>query len=156
MQIISTATAFPPHYFLQETVTEALKGQWEDGLENAAVLERLHSRTGVAGRYFSLPLEQYPPLDTWGKTNDVWIETAERLGEQAIECVLNKAGVDRNQIGALFFVSVTGVSSPSVDARLVNRMGLSPAYQAQPHFWVRLCGWRRGARPRRRLCPRLS
>ena len=113
---------------------EALKGQWEGGLENAAVLERLHSRTGVAGRYFSLPLEQYPPLDTWGKTNNVWIETAERLGAQAIECVLSKSGVDRNQIGALYFVSVTGVSSPSVDARLVNRMRLSPQIKRNPIF----------------------
>src|SRR5258707_10839591 len=134
MQIITTATAFPPHYFLQETVVEALKGQWEGGLENAAVLERLHSRTGVAGRYFSLPLEQYPPLDTWGKTNNVWIETAERLGAQAIECVLSKSGVDRKQIGALYFVSVTGVSSPSVDARLVNRMRLSPQIKRNPIF----------------------
>jgi alkylresorcinol/alkylpyrone synthase len=88
----------------------------------------------VAGRYFSLPLEQYPPLDTWGKTNNVWIETAERLGAQAIECVLSKAGADRKQIGALYFVSVTGVSSPSVDARLVNRMGLSPQIKRNPIF----------------------
>jgi alkylresorcinol/alkylpyrone synthase len=134
MQIVATAASFPPHYFLQGTVTEALKGQWDQGMENTAVLERLHSRTGVAGRYFSLPLEQYPPLDTWGKTNDVWIETAERLGEQAIDCVLAKAGVDRKQIGALFFVSVTGVSSPSVDARLVNRMALSPRIKRNPIF----------------------
>jgi alkylresorcinol/alkylpyrone synthase len=134
MQIISTSTAFPPHYFPQEEVVEALTTQWEKGLENAAVIERLHSRTGVAGRYFSLPLEQYPPLDTWGKANDVWIETAERLGEQAIDCVLNKAGVGRDQIGALFFVSVTGVSSPSVDARLVDRMRLSPRIKRNPIF----------------------
>src|ERR1700712_3947073 len=106
MQIITTATAFPPHYFLQEEVVQALKRQWEQGLENAAVLERLHARTGVAGRYFSLPLDDYPPLNTWGKANDVWIETAERLGEQAIDCVLNKAGVDRKQVGALFFFFV--------------------------------------------------
>jgi alkylresorcinol/alkylpyrone synthase len=115
-------------------VVEALKGQWEQGLENAAVLERLHSRTGVAGRYFSLPLEQYPPLDTWGKTNNVWIETAERLGAQAIECVLSKSGLDPKQIGAFYFVSVTGVSSPSVDGRLVNRLGLSPQIKRNPIF----------------------
>ena len=134
MQIITTATAFPPHYFLQQEVVDALKTQWEQGMENAAVLERLHSRTGVAGRYFSRPLTDYPALDTWGKTNDVWIETAERLGEQAIDCVLNKAGVGRKEIGALFFVSVTGVSSPSIDARLVNRMGLSLQIKRNPIF----------------------
>src|ERR1700723_3998001 len=110
MKIINTATAFPPHYFLQEEVVEALKTQWEDGLENAAVLERLHYRTGVAGRYFTLPLQEYPPLDTWGKTNNVWIETAERLGEKAIDCVLTIGFVGRIRFYALFFVSVTGVS----------------------------------------------
>ena len=48
--------------------------------------------------------------------------------------MLNKAGVGRNQIGALYFVSVTGVSSPSMDARLVNRMRLSPAIKRNPIF----------------------
>jgi alkylresorcinol/alkylpyrone synthase len=134
MRIISTSTAFPTHYYLQQTVLEALKSQWQDGLENAAVLDRLHTRTGVGGRYFSLPLEQYPPLDTFGKTNNAWIETAEQLGEQAIDCALKKVGLDRQQIGALFFVSVTGVSSPSVDARLVNRMRLAPNIKRNPIF----------------------
>jgi alkylresorcinol/alkylpyrone synthase len=48
--------------------------------------------------------------------------------------VLQKAGVARDQIGALFFVSVTGVSSPSVDARLVDRMRLSPRIKRNPIF----------------------
>ena len=134
MQIVATATAFPPHYFLQETVLEALKTQWQNGLENAAVLDRLHSRTGVGGRYFSLPLEQYPPLDTFGKTNNAWIEAAEQLGQSAIESVLEKAGLDREKIGALFFVSVTGVCSPSLDARLINRLRLAPSIKRNPIF----------------------
>ncbi len=134
MRIVTTATAFPPYYFSQGQVIEALKTYWDKGLENAAVLERLHSRTGVEGRHFCLPLDQYAGLDTWGKANDVWIAMAEQLGEQAIGCVLKKAGVAVDQIGALFFVSVTGVSSPSIDARLVNRMRLSPRIKRNPIF----------------------
>jgi alkylresorcinol/alkylpyrone synthase len=134
MRIVSTATAYPPYYFSQQEVLEALKTYWKEGLENGAVLERLHSRTGVEGRYFSRPLEKYAGLDTWGKCNDVWIETAERLGEQAIASVLRKAGVGPGQIHSLFFVSVTGVSSPSVDALLVNRMRLSPGIKRNPIF----------------------
>lgn len=134
MQIVATSTAYPPHYFSQQQVFEVLKSYWEKDLENAAVLERLHSRTGVGGRYFCRPLEDYVSLDTWGKMNDVWIEVAEQLGEQAITAVLEKAKVDRSRIRSLFFVSVTGVSSPSIDARLVNRMGLSPAIKRNPIF----------------------
>jgi len=43
-------------------------------------------------------------------------------------------GVCREQIGAIFFVSVTGLSSPSVDARLVNRMGLPRNVKRNPIF----------------------
>src|SRR5450631_3899187 len=134
MRIASTATAFPPHYFTQQEVVSALKQYWDKGMENAAVLERLHSRTGVEGRYFARPLVEYYALDTWGKSNDVWIEVAMELGEKAIDGVLKQAGVGRDQVGALFFVSVTGISSPSVDARIVNKMGLNKHIKRNPIF----------------------
>ena len=134
MRIAATAAAYPPHYFTQQEVVKGLLTYWDKGMENSAVIERLHSRTGVDGRYFCRPLVEYYGLDTWGKTNDVWIEVAMDLGEEAIDSVLKQAGVDRSQVGALFFVSVTGVSSPSVDARLVNRMGLNPQIKRNPIF----------------------
>jgi alkylresorcinol/alkylpyrone synthase len=134
MYIVSTSTEFPPYYFSQGEVLNALLKHWGQGFENTAVLERLHHRTGVDGRWFSRPLEEYDTLDTWGKTNDVWIETAEILGERAIQCVLRQSGFAPEQIAAIFFVSVTGVASPSIDARLVNRMGLSPHIKRNPIF----------------------
>jgi alkylresorcinol/alkylpyrone synthase len=134
MHIAATATAFPPYYFTQREVVDALLAYWGGDPKMVAVLERLHMRTGVDGRYFSRRLEEYAALDTWGKTNNVWIETAVDLGERALDCALRQARLERRQIDALFFVSVTGVSSPSVDARLVNRMGLSPQIQRNPIF----------------------
>ncbi len=134
MKIVSTTTAFPPHQFSQHQVLEALKSYWEQGMENAAVLERLLARTGVGLRHFARPLDQYRALDTWGKANDVWIEVAEELGERAISSVAQQAGIGVDQIGAIYFVSVTGVCSPSIDARLVNRMGLSRSIKRNPIF----------------------
>jgi alkylresorcinol/alkylpyrone synthase len=134
MYIVSTSTEYPPYYFTQNEVLSALLKHWGQSLDNTAVLERLHLRTGVDGRYFSRPLEEYDALDTWGKTNNVWIETAETLGERAIQCVLRQSGFAEEQIGAIFFVSVTGVASPSIDARLVNRMKLSPHIKRNPIF----------------------
>jgi alkylresorcinol/alkylpyrone synthase len=89
MRIAATTTAFPPYYFKQQEVVDELKTYWGKGPDKAAILERLHARTGVEGRYFSRPLDEYEALDTWGKTNNVWIETALQLGEQAIECLLS-------------------------------------------------------------------
>jgi alkylresorcinol/alkylpyrone synthase len=134
MHILATSTAFPPHYYSQREVVDALLAFWGDDEKIGAVLERLHLRTGVDGRYFSRPLDQYAGLDTWGKVNNVWIEVAQELGERAIDCALKQAGVRRDSIGAIFFVTVTGVASPSIDARLMNRMRLGPHVRRNPIF----------------------
>lgn len=134
MHILSTSTAYPPHYYSQREVVDALLAYWGHDAKIAAVLERLHMRTGVDGRHFSLPLGEYDGLDTWGKANDVFIRVAQELGERAIDCALKMAGLGREQIGAIFFVTVTGVASPSIDARLVNRMALSPNIRRNPIF----------------------
>jgi alkylresorcinol/alkylpyrone synthase len=134
MRIANTATAFPQYYYTQREVVDALTNYWDKGAECAHIMERLHFRTGVEGRYYCRPLIEYQGLDTWGKMNDVWIEVAEQLGEKAIDCVLKTAGVGRDEVGALFFVSVTGVSSPSIDARLVNKMKLNPNIKRNPIF----------------------
>jgi alkylresorcinol/alkylpyrone synthase len=134
MHILATSTAFPPHYYTQREVVDALLAFWGDDQKIGAVLERLHLRTGVDGRYFSRPLDQYAALDTWGKVNNVWIEVAQELGERAIDCALKQAGLNREAIGAIFFVTVTGVASPSIDARLMNRMRLGPHVRRNPIF----------------------
>lgn len=138
MHILATSTAFPPNYYSQREVVDALLAYWGSGSGSdpklGAVLERLHTRTGVDGRYFARRLDEYDALDTWGKTNNVWIEVAQELGERSIDCALKQAGLRRDQLGAIFFVSVTGVSSPSIDARLVNRMQLSPNIRRNPIF----------------------
>jgi alkylresorcinol/alkylpyrone synthase len=85
-------------------------------------------------------MESYPGLATWGQANEVWIRTAEELGHQAICQALTRAGLGAPDIGALFFVSITGISSPSIDARLVNRTGLSPNIRRIPIFGLGCVG----------------
>src|SRR5580704_3426274 len=124
MQILSAASAFPAHYYPQTILRDALKLYWGARLEQPRLLDRIWSNAGVDGRYMVRPLEEYPAIDTWGKANDIWIQAAEELGALAIGRALAAAGRTVTDVGALFFVSITGVSSPSIDARLINRMGL--------------------------------
>ena len=134
MHILTTSTAYPPHYYSQREVVDALLAFWGNDPQIATVLERLHMRTGVDGRHFSRRLEEYRDLDTWGKVNDVWIEVAQELGERVLHCTLKHAGLQPEDLGAIFFVTVTGVASPSIDARLVNRMGLNRNIRRNPIF----------------------
>ena len=133
MRISSAVSVLPKHYYPQKVLIEAFRRYWGTRLDRFAVLEKLHSATQVDGRYLALPLEKYPLRD-WGEANNCWIEAAVDLGEQAVGRAMEQAGVRPKDIGAFFFVSITGVASPSVDARLINRMGLSTRMKRIPIF----------------------
>jgi len=134
MRIAGTGSAFPSHYYTQEELGAALKNHWAPKVKNPEVLERVLSRVSVDGRYLSLPMVEYYGLDTWGKANDAWIRVATELGEKALCRALARAGVQPTELDAIYFVSVTGISSPSIDARLVNRMGLPARIKRIPIF----------------------
>ena len=134
MQIVSTASAFPKHYYSQEMLLAALQQFWGDRIDNPNVLRRLHRHVGVDGRYLSIPKEEYLTMKTWGEANKHWIRTAVELGEKAVAGALAGAGLDGRNLGAFFFTSVTGICSPSIDALLVNKMGLCRNIRRVPIF----------------------
>jgi alkylresorcinol/alkylpyrone synthase len=133
MRIAATASAFPRHHYTQKQLANALLSHWADKLPDPRKLELLHSNVGVEGRFLALPLEAYADL-TWGEANNAWIRNAEELGMTAICRALARAGLANSDLGAFYFVSVTGISSPSIDAHLINRMKLSPHIRRVPIF----------------------
>jgi alkylresorcinol/alkylpyrone synthase len=140
MRILSVGSAFPQNLYPQETITSAIKQHWGERLEHPEVLDRLHSRSGVKQRYLSFPLEQYAQFETFGETNRAWLKVAAELGERAIDGALERAGLERHDLDALYVVSVTGIASPSLDARLINRMGLRPDIKRTPIFGIGCVG----------------
>lgn len=134
MRIVNAASAFPNHVYEQPAITAALEQFWGERLQQPRLLHRVHSRTGVEKRHLARPLEDYREINTWGKANSVWIEEAERLGAAAICRAITPLGLRPCDVSALFFTSVTGISSPSIDAKLINRIGLSPNLKRVPLF----------------------
>ncbi len=134
MKISSVASAFPKNYYPQAFLSEALKKLWNGRLAHPELVDRLHSHSGIDGRYLALPVDAYYALTTWGQANNAWIECAQELGSQALCRALTDGGLAPQDVDALFVVSVTGIASPSLDARLVNRMGLSPRIKRIPIF----------------------
>jgi alkylresorcinol/alkylpyrone synthase len=134
MRIASVASAFPQNYYTQEQISAALLREWKGQLPHPGVMERLHQRVGVDGRYFAVPIERYPEIRTWGQANDLWIEVGMQLGEESIRTALATAGLRTDSVRALITVSVTGIASPSLDARLVDKMALPRNTRRTPIF----------------------
>ncbi len=134
MRVCGVGSAFPGNYYRQEVICEALKRRWSGKLEKPQLLDRLHASVGVRGRHLALPIPAYEKLTTWGQANNAWIEIAQDLGKQALCLALSDAGMAPHDLGAIFFVSVTGIASPSIEGRLINVMGLPRNIKRIPIF----------------------
>ncbi len=133
-RILSTARALPPHFASQETLLEEFRGLWAGRHFNLERLEQLHRSVRVGGRHLALPLPDYKTLTTFAQRNDAWTRVAVDVGETALRGALDRAQLDPKEIDQIFFVTVTGVATPSIDARLINRMGLRPDIKRTPIF----------------------
>ncbi len=138
--ILSIGRALPPHYADQETLTAALSAFWAQQHFNGERLGQIHRAALVAGRYLALPLAEYPGLDTFGKRNDAYIRVALEVGERAVRDGLARAGLEPRDVDHLYFVTTTGLSTPSLDGRLVNRLGLKPSVRRTPIFGLGCLG----------------
>ena len=156
MRIASVGTALPAHRYAQSEITEVLLARWRHKLPEPRVLPRLHANCGVDFRHFVLPLDAYPALSSFTETNDTWIAHAVELSETAICRALAPLGLTAAGISAIFFASVTGIASPTMDARLINLMPfLARSAKRDAHLRPWLCGRRGAHRTRVRLRPRL-
>jgi len=126
--------ALPPNYVDQETLIAIFRAYWEKKHFNVDRLEDLHRAVQVKGRHLALPVQDYLPLDTFAKSNAAWIRSAVDVGEAAVRDALARAGLGPRDVDHLFFVTVTGIATPSIDARLVNRLGMRPDVKRTPVF----------------------
>ena len=134
MRIAAVGTALPPNGYDQATLLAALQRVWS---ENPAELRRLAAffRTvKVEHRYLAQPIPSYLSPRSFGATNDVWIRVGQELGELAIRQALDRAGLGPRDVDMLFVVSVTGIASPSLDAMLIERMGMRLDTKRVPIF----------------------
>ncbi len=132
--LLAAGSALPPHYVAQEEVSALLSERWAQTHFNVNRLRQLHRAVRVEGRHLALPLAAYEELDTFAKANRAWIRSATELGERAAIDALLKADLSPRDVDRLFFVSTTGIATPSIDALLMNRIDLRADVKRTPIF----------------------
>ena len=132
--ILAVGRAVPTHWADQETLIAAFEAAWGAQHFNARRLADLHRAARVGGRHLALPIGEYAALRTFGARNDAFLRVGLEIGEAAVRDGLARAGLAPADVTQLLFVTVTGVSTPSLDARLVNRLGLPASVKRTPIF----------------------
>lgn len=122
MHILSVATALPDHVYDQDALIGAFERVWAQTHHNTARVRRFHEAVQVGQRHLALPLERYETLSGFGEANDAFLEVGTALAVRAVDEALSAAGIDRDQVDAIYSTTVTGVATPSLDARLWHRL----------------------------------
>ena len=133
-RILSVERALPPHFVEQEKLLDAFRALWGQKHFNLERLEHLHRAVRVGGRHLALPLEEYAALHGFAERNAAWTRVATELGAKAVREALLAADVAPAQVDHLYFVTVTGIATPSIDARIVDPLGLRRDVKRSPLF----------------------
>lgn len=127
-RIAGIATAFPPHRHNQDEVARELTRV------TGPEFMRFARTAGVDERNLALPLSRYPQLSGFTEANNAYIEVATDIGERAILSALASADIEPHEVDAIIVVSSTGMAVPTLDARLIPRVGLRPDVKRIPLF----------------------
>ncbi|WP_078551353.1 type III polyketide synthase [Bacillus alkalicellulosilyticus] len=128
--IVSVSTYNPPHTLKQELTTEFARELFEENYEDIDRLLTVFKNGEIKERHFSVPLSWFRESHSLQEKNDIYIELATEYGVKAIEkCLSNKdflaMPIPIEEIDAIVFVSSTGMSTPSIDARIMNHLPFS-------------------------------
>lgn len=132
--IAAVAPVVPRHRYPQQEITDAFATMVLGESGSQALLRRVHAAAGVRQRHLAMPLEEYAGLTGFQAANDTFIEVGLDLAAEAVTRALADAALSPQDVDLVLMTSVTGIAAPSLDARLVGRVGLRPDVKRLPLF----------------------
>jgi alkylresorcinol/alkylpyrone synthase len=128
--ILSIGTHSPPYKLPQQEVLSFVKELFKNSFLDIERLLPVFHNGQIEERYFSMPLEWFSKQHSFQEKNDLYIQHAiEYSIEAIIKCLNNSTflteSVSCEAIDAIFFISSTGIATPSIDARIMNVLPFS-------------------------------
>lgn len=137
--LLALSTAVPPHVLEQEAVADCIESLYSGDNDVRRMLP-VFRNSGIRRRYSCVPLEWFAAPHGWKERNEIYVEHAAALFERITLDLLKESGLDRSDIDAVVTVSTTGFSTPSLDALLVERLGLRRDVRRLPIFGLGCAG----------------
>ena len=138
-RLLAIATAVPPYPLDQTDVIERVKLLFGRSPELDRLLP-VFLNTGIHRRYSCVPIEWYDRAHGWPERNRIYLDSALDLLEAVTKRVLCLTGRDKDDIDSIVVASTTGIATPSLDARLIERMGLRSTVRRLPIFGLGCAG----------------
>src|SRR5260370_11666093 len=130
--IAATATALPPYTISRDDVKVYMGRVFDMPERRLEAMMSIVDNAQVHNRHAIFPLDYTIEPRPLSQTNNEYIEHAVKLGREAAEKCLDRAGLKPDEIDMIITVSCTGFMIPSLDAHLINLMGFRSNVRRMP------------------------
>ena len=138
--LTNLTTASPPHTISQAEIVGAARHVFAARGRDFDRLVPAYDNAGIETRRFCAPLEWYLEPHGWPERSALFVEHADALLEHTARSCLDDAGIAPEAVDALVVVSSTGIATPSLDARLMERMAFRRDIVRLPVFGLGCAG----------------
>lgn len=126
-KIISVAEAIPPFEIKQEQAMDFARELFSKSFKDIERLLKAFQNGQIEKRHFVKSIEWFKENRSFDEKNNAYIDAAVTLGKQAIEnCLTSQTFLNREvacqEIDAIFYISTTGIATPSIEARIMNQL----------------------------------
>ncbi len=140
VSILSLATATPPHVIEQRDVIAAAPQALPGFFARFPGMIEVFGNAGIERRRAVRPLDWYLKPHDWRERSEVYLDEALKLYEQAAKDAMDRAGVKPGDIDIAITISSSGVATPSLEARIMETIGLRPETRRVPIFGLGCAG----------------
>ena len=138
--ILSLATQTPPHQLTQDdalSVARDILGGRFAGFER---MTGVFANAGILQRQLAMPVDWYRQPRGFAERTQVYLEVALDLFVETATRALADAGIDAAAVDTIVTVSSTGIATPSLEARAMERMGFRSDVMRVPVFGLGCAG----------------
>ncbi len=136
----AVATAVPSHVISQDDAVREAARHWGGAFADTQRLKAIFQNADIHTRRSCVPFTWYLDSHPFAERNDLYVENAVALLEEAAGRCLDEAGLGAEAIDMLVVASTTGIATPSLDALLVERMAFRRDVQRLPIFGLGCAG----------------
>jgi len=132
--LLAVATAAPPHQLPQDQVTEAARAHFQARFPQFERLMPVFENAGILRRQSVMPMDWYLQPRGWPERSEAYLAGGVALFAEAAEQALAAAGLMGADIDVIVTVSSTGIATPSLEARCMDRLGFRTDAARVPVF----------------------
>lgn len=124
-RVLAVGLAVPPYAVQQTDIKDFAACLFREKLDHLERLLPVFDNACIARRHLAQPLPWYAAEHTFAEANALYEDIGLELAVAASAQALERAGVAPAAVGLVVLVSSTGITTPTLDAKLILRLGIA-------------------------------